>query len=88
MTFNHLVNCDGSVFGCYARGHHEKEVFEKAARAWLNEHHMMGDMTIPESAQVKQGYYKVIPTGQKGESVTIFRKHKMRGSFAVTQLSW
>ena len=88
MKFNHLIHDCGNVIGCYARGHHDKEIFEPRAKEWLNENHMLGDMKIPEEAMVKQGYYKVIPTGKKGESVTIFREHKMRGAFAVTQLSW
>ncbi len=86
MDFRKLADFDtGDIFGCYVRGHFDKEEVEQKARQWLKKD---WEKDMPEAVTVKQGYYKVIPTGNKNETTTMFSQRQLRGSFAVTQITW
>lgn len=67
----------GGLLMYYSKGHHAPADFARDLQAgW--------DVTISDLSKVKQGYFRCVPTGQKGESVLWPAKQGERGAWPVT----
>lgn len=83
-----ISSSDDAYLGCYIKGHYDTKIFEKVALDWIKYGYEI-DINKANGFEIRQGYFKETPYCQDGEykqNVLIYKKNKIRGSYAITEL--